>query len=73
MNDTVEHGPQHFIAGQITGWVGTLMRHLDAQGTPVEIEDVVLALKMVIDSINPTPGNDEFNDFLASLNEGGDE
>lgn len=59
-----------FIKEQVYGWVGNLMRDLDAQGTPVELNEVAVALEQVAYMLDAEPSKEEYDDFLRQINDG---
>lgn len=59
-----------FVKEQIYGWVGNLMRDMDAQGTPVEPEDIAEALEQVAYMVDAKPGQPDFDEFLRDLTDG---
>jgi hypothetical protein len=61
-----------FLKENIYGWVGNLMRDLDAQGVEISPQDVASALEYVaycID-VDSEPSPEDFDDFLRDLNDG---
>jgi hypothetical protein len=71
MNDE-EYEAIAFIKEQILGWIGNLMRDLDARGYPVSLEEVGTALSLVIDEVAEmdVEHDKSFDDFLRDLNDG---
>lgn len=59
-----------FMRETIYGWIGNLMRDLDAQGEPVSIEDVAEALDDVLQAIDTASIKADFDEFLRDLNDG---
>jgi len=70
----MNHDAIEFIWTNIHGWVGNLMRDLEAQGTEVSLEDVATALDRVSFEITNMPDAKGYDDFLRDVNDGrGDE
>lgn len=59
-----------FMKGQFLAWIGNIMRDADAQGDPIDVESVVVALEEVAEELANRPTDQDFNDFLADLNDG---
>lgn len=59
-----------FIKEQVYGWVGNLLRDLDAQGAPVSTNDVATALEQVAYMVHSEPTTEDFENFLNDLNDG---
>lgn len=59
-----------FVKESIYGWIGNLMRDLDAQGIEIQPKDVAIALEQVAYMIDQEPTKEEFDDFLRDLNDG---
>lgn len=59
-----------FVKEQVYGWVGNLMRDLDAQGQPVSTNDIATALEQVAYMIHSDPTMEDFDNFLREINDG---
>lgn len=59
-----------FVKESIYGWIGNLMRDLDAQGIEIEPKDVAIALEQVAYMIDQEPTKEDFDEFLRDLNDG---
>lgn len=59
-----------FVRDTVYGWVGNLMRDMDAQGTPLDPKDIATALEQVAYEVDQQPTKEEFDDFLRDLNDG---
>jgi len=63
-----------FVKTTIYGWIGNLMRDMDAQGLPLSLEDISVALDEVSFDINqPVPNDREYEDFLRDQDGRGQE
>jgi hypothetical protein len=61
---------QEFIKEQVYGWVGNLMRDLDARGIQVDTDDVATALEQVAYMVHMEPTKEDYENFLRDLNDG---
>lgn len=59
-----------FVKQSVFAWVGNLMRDMDAQGTPLNQQDIAAALKQVAYMVSQEPTKEEYDDFLRNLNDG---
>jgi len=61
-----------FVRENVQGWVGNLMRDMDAQSTPLDVDDVAKGLRQVAELLTTEFNADEFTEFLREQNEGRD-
>lgn len=69
MTEPMDTEVMGFIYDNIYGWIGNLWRDLDAQGIEVDPMAVAWALRAVAEEIDPEDGTNDFDGFLAELEE----